>query len=77
MEKNKIKIAKENREILESLFGALKSADLVDIIQFIFVTGVSRFSKVSIFSKWNNLKDITINASYADFLGYTEDEIKI
>ena len=74
--KDRIEIAKQNREILESLFSVLKGANVVDLIQFVFVTGVSRFSKVSIFSKWNNLKDITINGAYADFLGYTEEEIK-
>jgi hypothetical protein len=74
--KDEIKIAKQNREILESFFGTLKGANVVDHIKFIFVTGVSRFSKVSIFSKWNNLTDITMNKEYAGFLGYSEDEIK-
>ncbi len=74
--KDRIEIAKQNRKILESLFSVLKGANVVDLIQFVFVTGVSRFSKVSIFSKWNNLKDITINRAYADFPGYTEEEIK-
>jgi hypothetical protein len=74
--KNEIETAKENRDILESLFGVLKGANVVDIIQFVFVTGVSRFSKVSIFSKWNNLNDLTMNGFYSDFLGYTEEEIK-
>ena len=74
--KDEIKIAKQNREILESFFGTLKGANVVDNIKFIFVTGVSRFSKVSIFSKWNNLTDITMSEKYSDFLGYSEDEIK-
>jgi hypothetical protein len=74
--KDEIKIAIKNREILESFFGTLKGANVVDNIKFIFVTGVSRFSKVSIFSKWNNLTDITMSEKYSDFLGYSEDEIK-
>jgi hypothetical protein len=74
--KDEIKIAKQNREILESFFGTLKGANVVDNIKFIFVTGVSRFSKVSIFSKWNNLTDITMSGEYSDFLGYSQDEIK-
>ena len=74
--KNEIETAKQNREVLESLFGILKGANIVDLIQFVFVTGVSRFSKVSIFSKWNNLKDITMVNDYADFLGYSENEIR-
>jgi hypothetical protein len=75
--KDEIKIAKENRDILESLFGILKGRSVVDHIKFVFVTGVSRFSKVSIFSKWNSLTDITMAGTYADFLGYTEGEIKV
>ncbi|TAF67928.1 MAG: hypothetical protein EAZ55_01085, partial [Cytophagales bacterium] len=39
------------------------------------ITGVSKFSKVSIFSDLNQLKDITIGAKYATLLGYTEEEI--
>ncbi len=74
--KNEIETAKQNREVLESLFGVLKDGNIVDYIKFVFVTGVSRFSKVSIFSKWNNLKDITMVNDYADFLGYSENEIR-
>ena len=73
--KERLKIAYENREILKSFFGVLKEGNIVDIIRFVFVTGVSRFTKVSIFSEWNNLKDISMDKRYADFLGYSEDEI--
>jgi len=71
-----LRIAIQNRDILQDFFGVLKGANVVDIIQFVFVTGVSRFSKVSIFSKWNNLQDITMRGEFADFLGYTEEEVK-
>ena len=52
-----------------------------DIIQeeapdFTFITGVSRFSKVSIFSDLNNLIDISMSAQFATLLGYTHDEVK-
>ncbi|WP_456325111.1 AAA family ATPase [Desulfonauticus submarinus] len=70
-----IKRAIENRELLENFFGVLKEASVVDVLKFVFVTGVSAFAKVSIFSKWNNLTNLTINPKYADFLGYTEEEI--
>ncbi len=73
---NELQIAIKNRDILENFLGVLKGANVVDIIQLVFVTGVSRFSKVSIFSKWNNLQDITMRAEFADFLGYTEEELK-
>jgi len=71
----RLKIAYKNREILKSFFGVLKEGNIVDIIRFVFVTGVSRFTKVSIFSEWNNLQDISMEPEYADFLGYSEDEI--
>jgi len=72
-----LKIAIQNRNILEDFFGVLKSTNVVDIIQFVFVTGVYRFSKVSIFSQWNNLQDITMRKEFADFLGYTKEEVNI
>jgi hypothetical protein len=72
-----IDTAGKNRHLLKILFGALKESGVTDSLEFVFVTGVSRFSKISIFSEWNNLKDITMLGAYADFLGYTDDEIKI
>ncbi len=70
-----LKRAIENRELLENFFGVLKGESVVDVLKFVFVTGVSAFAKVSIFSKWNNLNNITISPHYAEFLGYTEEEI--
>lgn len=67
--------AKENRDILKSLYGCLKGLD--EHIRFLFITGVSKFSKVSIFSDLNHLLDITIDREYSSMLGYTEDEISI
>ncbi len=69
-------IALKNRDIMKEFFGVLKESSVVDVLQFVFVTGVSAFTKVSIFSEWNNLKDITDKPFYADFLGYTEEELK-
>ncbi|HFC98088.1 MAG TPA: hypothetical protein ENJ40_06485, partial [Thermosulfurimonas dismutans] len=69
-------IARQNREVLKNFFGVLKGAGVVDELAFVFVTGVSYFTKVSIFSEWNNLVDITLDENYADFLGYTEEEIQ-
>ena len=48
---------------------------MVNAVQFTFVTGVTRFAKVSIFSEWNNLNDLSQDSEYADFLGYTEQEL--
>ena len=46
------------------------------MLRFAFITGVSKFSHVSIFSDLNNLTDITLSSRYAGMLGFTEDEIR-
>jgi len=66
-------IAEEIREGLKNLYSVIKDSDAWT--QFAFLTGVSKFSKVSLFSGLNNLKDITINPRYADICGYTEPEM--
>ncbi len=70
-------IARANRDILKSFFGVLKEATVVPALRFVFLTGVSRFSKVSIFSELNNLNDISMHDDYADMLGYTQEELEI
>lgn len=67
-------IAEKNRNILKSFFEALKSLDRY--LKFTFITGVSKFSQVSLFSGYNNLKDITMDPRYAGMMGYTEEELK-
>jgi len=71
-----IETAKANRDILKSFFGVLKDAKVSPMLCFVFLTGVSKFSKVSIFSELNNLDDISMNEYYADVLGYTQQEIE-
>ena len=63
----------KNQSILKSFYGNLKSMD--EYIRFAFITGVARFSKVSIFSDLNNLKDISMDDDYADICGWTEKEL--
>jgi len=70
----KTDIAIEIREGLKSFYSVIKDSDAY--IKFAFLTGVSKFSKVSLFSGLNNLKDITLEKRYATLCGYTEDEIK-
>ncbi|NQY74741.1 MAG: AAA family ATPase [Candidatus Margulisbacteria bacterium] len=67
-------VAKQNRDILKDFYGVLKSQDAH--IRLIFLTGVSKFSKVSIFSGLNNLNDITMDTKYATLLGYTQEELE-
>ena len=49
--------------------------DFLDI-RFLFITGVSKFSRISIFSDLNHLNDITIYPQYATMLGYTKEEFE-
>ena len=68
-------VARANRDILRSFFGVLKGADVSDVTRFVLLTGVSRFSRVSVFSALNNLYDITMSTQYAALLGYTQAEL--
>ncbi len=71
-----MEIAKANRDTLKSFLGTLKSADVASHTRFVFITGVSKFSRVSIFSDLNNLIDITMSPKYADLFGYTQVELE-
>jgi hypothetical protein len=66
--------AAKNREILRDFFGVLKSSDA--FLHFVFLTGVSKFARVSIFSDLNNLRDITFSKPFATLLGYTQNELE-
>jgi hypothetical protein len=66
-------IAKANRDILKSFYATLKALDAH--IEFTFVTGITKFSQVSLFSGPNYLTDLTFDPRYAQMLGYTEDEL--
>ncbi len=63
-----------HRDVLKNFFGTLKGMT-VDI-QFIFLTGVSKFSKVSLFSDLNNLVDLTLDKNFITLLGYTQEELE-
>ncbi|MCS7019664.1 MAG: AAA family ATPase, partial [Bernardetiaceae bacterium] len=71
---DELPIALQNRDILKSFYSVIK--DLDPYIRFFFLTGVSRFSKVSIFSDLNNLNDISLTGLYATLLGYTQAELE-
>ena len=66
-------IARDMREGLRNLYSVIKGQD--PHLRFVFLTGVSKFSKVSIFSGLNNLRDITLSAEYAAVCGYTESDL--
>ena len=61
------------RNTLKGFYGALKSMD--SYIKFAFLTGVTKFGKVSVFSDLNNLMDISMDAEYYDICGITQQEL--
>lgn len=65
--------AQINREVMKNFFSILKDAD--PFIRMLLITGVSKFSKVSLFSDLNNLQDITLHPRYATLTGYTPEEM--
>ncbi|MEZ4885078.1 MAG: AAA family ATPase [Chitinophagales bacterium] len=69
--------AKRNQEILRDFFSPLKGLDTKNYIHFLFITGVSKFSKVSLFSDLNNLTDLTIDPVSSDLLGITQEELLV
>jgi hypothetical protein len=71
-----LQAARQNRDVLKKFFGVLKEAEVSASLRFIFITGVSKFSRVSIFSELNNLEDLTMHAGYAGMLGYTQEELE-
>lgn len=66
--------AAENRDTLKNFFSVLKDADAY--LRFFLITGVSKFSKVSLFSDLNNLEDITLAPVAATLTGYTQAELE-
>lgn len=63
----------EYRRILKSFYGVLKSAD--QYLRFVFITGVTKFAQVSVFSDLNQLQDISMRMQYATICGITEKEL--
>ena len=66
-------LAADNRNFLRGVYGVVKDCDA--LIKFSFFTGVTKFSKVSIFSDLNNLTDITLDRRFAAICGYTDHDL--
>jgi len=62
------------RDELKNFYSVIKGAD--EYLKFVFITGVSKFSKVSLFSGLNNIQDITLNPNYATICGYTQGDVE-
>ena len=69
-----IPLAEANRIVMRNFYSVVKGSDAY--IQLLLITGVSRFSKVSIFSDLNNLEDITITETMNDITGITQEELE-
>jgi len=64
----------EYRNMLKAFYSVIKTCD--QYIRFVFLTGVTKFSKISIFSDLNNLKDISMHENYAGICGITQAELE-
>jgi len=66
--------ADRNRQFLKDFYSVLKNQD--KNIKFLFITGITRFTRVSLFTDLNHLNDITMDPRYSRLLGYTQEEIE-
>ena len=67
--------AKEHREYIKGLYSILKGSD--EYLQFAFLTGVSKFSKASIFSGLNMLSNISLAPRFGNICGYTQEDLRV
>ena len=70
---NDPEMARANRDYLRSFYGIIKGS--AHLVRFVFVTGISMFSKVSLFSGLNNLKNISLDPRFATICGYTDHDL--
>ena len=66
-------LARANRDYLRGFYGIVKGS--AEHVRFVFVTGISMFSKVSLFSGLNNLRDISLDPRFATLCGYTDEDL--
>ena len=71
---NNLEKIEEIREYLRSFYFVFKSCS--QYLKFVFLTGVSKFSKIGVFSGLNNLQDISMTKKYSDIVGYTQKELE-
>ena len=63
-----------SRDTLKGFYGVIKAMD--QYLRFVFITGISKFSRVGIFSDMNNLADLTMVPRFATALGLTDEELR-
>jgi len=71
--KNKKKFS-DNRDLLRDFYGVIKASE--NKIRFAFLTGITKFAKVSIFSALNNLAELTLEPQFSDICGVTQEELE-
>jgi len=74
---NRLDVAKANRDRLRDFYGVLKGYDIQAVTEFVFITGITKFSRMNIFSALNNLIDITMDEKFNSMLGITQKEIEL
>ena len=67
-------LQEHNKAVFKGFFSNLKNCDAY--VRFVFITGVTKFHKVSIFSDLNQLRDISLNKYYSGMCGITEEELR-
>lgn len=67
-------VARIIRDELKNFYSVIKGAD--EYLKFVFITGVLKFAKVSLFSGLNNINDITIDKNYSTICGYTQNDVE-
>ena len=71
---NQPELNEKLREVLKGFFGVLKQND--QYLRFVFVTGVTKFSQISMFSGFNQPQDISMESGYCDVCGINQDELE-
>ena len=71
---NKREVHESLKDELRGFYGVLKASD--QFLRFVLLTGVTKFSQVSIFSQLNNLFDISLDSDYCDLCGITQEELE-
>ena len=74
LEKDELPQAKKNQKIMKNFYAVLKGSEAY--LRFFFVTGVSKFSKVSLFSDLNHIDDLTLDKRCSTIVGYTQQELE-
>ena len=71
---DKPQLMEEIKEVLQAFYATIKANN--HLVSYLFITGITRFAKMSVFSGMNNLKDLSFSPSAADLCGYTQKELE-